>query len=82
MTSLEVDGGRLSCNLETKPFEDSTRLELAKDAHTVLIPQPTEDSLDPLNRTKYKIHLVFFVIAACSFLLDYGGAAGLVVLLK
>ena len=58
-----------------------SRLKVAEDGHTVLIPQPSNDPEDPLNWTKYKKHLFLLIIAASAFLPDYGSAVGAVTLL-
>ncbi|KAK3068248.1 hypothetical protein LTR53_014340 [Teratosphaeriaceae sp. CCFEE 6253] len=51
------------------------------DGKTVLIPQPSSDSRDPLNWSWGKKHIILFVIAATAFLPDYGSATGAVTLL-
>jgi hypothetical protein len=56
-------------------------LKLAKDGHTVLIPQPSDDRNDPLNWSWAKKHLVLFVVSFVSFLPDYGSATGAVTLI-
>lgn len=56
-------------------------LKLAKDGHTVLIPQPSNDSNDPLNWSWAKKHLILFVVSFVSFLPDYGSATGAVTLI-
>ncbi|KAK4183721.1 putative permease of the major facilitator superfamily [Podospora australis] len=56
-------------------------LKLAKDGHTVLIPQPSSDQNDPLNWTWAKKHLILFVVSWVSFLPDYGSATGAVTLI-
>lgn len=57
------------------------QLKLADDGKTVLIPQPSDESNDPLNWSSYKKHLFLFIIAATAFLPDYGSAVGAVTLL-
>jgi hypothetical protein len=64
--------------------EDATKasgLKLAKDGHTVLIPQPSDNRDDPLNWSWPKKHLILFVISFASFLPDYGSATGAVTLI-
>ncbi|KAL2019777.1 hypothetical protein VTK56DRAFT_9221 [Thermocarpiscus australiensis] len=56
-------------------------LKLAKDGHTVLIPQPSDDSNDPLNWSWSKKHLILFVVSFASLLADYGSATGAVTLI-
>ncbi|KAK4173517.1 major facilitator superfamily domain-containing protein [Triangularia setosa] len=59
----------------------STGLKLAKDGHTVLIPQPSDDKNDPLNWTWNKKHLMLLIVSWVSFLPDYGSATGAVALI-
>lgn len=65
----------------TVEVADAASLKLAKDGHTVLIPQPSDDPLDPLNFSTYKKHLFLFIISATAFLPDFGSAVGAVTLL-
>ncbi|KAK4167479.1 putative permease of the major facilitator superfamily [Cladorrhinum sp. PSN259] len=60
---------------------NASGLKLAKDGHTVLIPQPSDDRNDPLNWTWKKKHLILFVVSWVSFLPDYGSATGAVALI-
>ncbi|EME83536.1 uncharacterized protein MYCFIDRAFT_39163 [Pseudocercospora fijiensis CIRAD86] len=55
--------------------------QLAADGRTVLIPQPSQDPDDPLNWSWTRKHIVLLVIAATSFLPDYGSATGAVTLI-
>ena len=48
----------------------------AKDRHTVLIPQPSDNPQDPLNWSQSKKMMVLLVISACAFLPDYTSATG------
>ncbi|CRK31560.1 hypothetical protein BN1708_015975 [Verticillium longisporum] len=54
----------------------NTGLRLAKDGHTVLLPQPTVDKDDPLNWPSWKKHAVLFVVAWGAFCADFTSAAG------
>ncbi|KAH7095863.1 major facilitator superfamily domain-containing protein [Paraphoma chrysanthemicola] len=56
-------------------------LRTAKDGHTILIPQPTDDPRDPHNWSSVKKHVILFVISFAAFLPDYGSATGAVTLL-
>jgi MFS family permease len=57
-------------------------VKLAKDGHTVLIPQPSDDIVnDPLNWSWAKKHVILFVVSIVSFLPDYGSATGAVTLI-
>jgi len=53
-------------------------LKLAKDGHTVLIPQPNSDPNDPLNWSWTKKHIMLIIISMTAFLPDYGSATGAV----
>lgn len=67
-------------DIGTEDAIDSSGLKLARDEHTVLIPQPSDDTNDPLNWTWIKKHLILFVVSIVSFLPDYGSATGAVTL--
>jgi hypothetical protein len=56
-------------------------LKLARDGHTVLIPQPSNSPFDPLNWSPIKKHVILFIISFAAFLPDYGSATGAVTLL-
>ncbi|RDL33009.1 Uncharacterized protein BP5553_08448 [Venustampulla echinocandica] len=56
-------------------------LKTAKDGHTVLIPQPSDDPRDPLNWSPVKKHVILFIISFAAFLPDYGSATGAVMLI-
>ncbi|KXT08942.1 hypothetical protein AC579_9529 [Pseudocercospora musae] len=90
------DNSELDIDLETRGEEQGYVLDvnvlkeitprwkdyqLASDGRTVLIPQPSQDSDDPLNWSWSKKHIVLLVIAAASFLPDYGSATGAVTLI-
>ena len=55
---------------------------LAKDGHTVLLPQPSSDPNDPLNWSTFKKHLILIIISCTALLPDYGSATGAVTLLQ
>jgi hypothetical protein len=55
--------------------------KLAKDGHTRLIPQPSDDPNDPLNWSWGQKHLVLFIVSLTAFLPDYGSATGAVTLI-
>lgn len=56
-------------------------VKLAKDGRTRLIPQPSEDPVDPLNWAQSKKNLVLFIVAYAALLPDYGSATGAVTLI-
>jgi hypothetical protein len=56
-------------------------VKVAKDGHTRLIPQPSDDPKDPLNWSWRQKHIILFIIAYTSFLPDFGSATGAVTLL-
>lgn len=53
----------------------------AKDGHTVLIPQPSDDPNDPLNWTWWKKHVILVIVSVTALLPDSGSATGAVTLL-
>lgn len=63
-----------AAHLENGQLSD---LKLAKDGHTVLIPQPTADPKDPLNWSWTRKHLMLAVVSFTAFLGDYGSGAGI-----
>lgn len=60
--------------------EGGEGVRYAKDGHTRLIPQPSDDPNDPLNWSWKKKHIILLVVAAAAFLPDYGSATGAVTL--
>lgn len=60
--------------------EEGEGVRYAKDGHTRLIPQPSDDPNDPLNWSWRKKHIILLVVAAAAFLPDYGSATGAVTL--
>lgn len=56
-------------------------LKVARDGHTILVPQPSEDPQDPLNWSRFKKHVILFIISAAAFLPDYGSATRAVTLI-
>jgi hypothetical protein len=52
-------------------------LRLAKDGHTVLIPQPTSDPNDPLNWSWKRKHMMLAIVSITAFLGDFGSGAGI-----
>jgi len=61
--------------------EHCENLRTAKDGHTVLIPQPSDDPNDPLNWSPTKKHVILLIVSFAAFLPDYGSATGAVTLL-
>ncbi len=53
----------------------------ARDGQTVLIPQPSDASDDPLNWSKTRKHVVLAMVCACTFLPDYGSVTGAITLI-
>ncbi|KAI0009194.1 MFS general substrate transporter [Xylariaceae sp. FL0662B] len=64
-------------------LEDGTTgsVKLAKDGHTRLIPQPSDDPADPMNWSQRRKNLIFGIVALTALLPDYGSATGAVTLL-
>ncbi|KAL9623395.1 MAG: hypothetical protein Q9160_002288 [Pyrenula sp. 1 TL-2023] len=67
--------------LEADAVGDAAGLKVAKDGHTILIPQPSDSPKDPLNWSSFKKHLVLMIVSFAAFLPDYGSATGAVTLL-
>ncbi|KAI1273942.1 major facilitator superfamily domain-containing protein [Xylaria sp. FL0933] len=61
--------------------EGDDTVKLAKDGHTRLIPQPSEDPADPLNWRQRKKNIILLIIAFAALLPDYGSATGAVTLI-
>ncbi|KAG8163464.1 hypothetical protein KVR01_006761 [Diaporthe batatas] len=51
-------------------------LKMAKDGKTILLPQPTDSSEDPLNWSWWKKHLVLFTASFGANVSDFTAAAG------
>jgi hypothetical protein len=86
--SMDEGGATLSSDLKDSEgyiaqvdTEHHGNLKLAKDGHTVLIPQPSDDIRDPLNWSPVKKHVILFIISFAAFLPDYGSAVGAVTLI-
>lgn len=80
-----VDGGDIHGHKESEGYrvdvEDAAAAgdrteKLAKDGHTRLIPQPSDDAHDPLNWSWSKKHIILFIVAFSALLPDYGSATG------
>ncbi|KAF2205365.1 MFS general substrate transporter [Delitschia confertaspora ATCC 74209] len=52
-------------------------LQLAKDGHTVLVPQPSADPNDPLNWSWMRKHLMLLAVSLPAFLGDFGSGSGI-----
>ncbi|KAH7061955.1 major facilitator superfamily domain-containing protein [Paraphoma chrysanthemicola] len=61
---LDIEGRELS-------------LKTAKDGHTILVPQPSDDPDDPVNWTWTKKHLILFTVAWGALCADFTSAAGI-----
>ncbi len=77
----ETEGYVIDIDTEAGSSVNGQGVKLAKDGHTRLIPQPSDDENDPLNWSWGKKHLILFVISFVSFLPDYGSATGAVTLI-
>ena len=62
----------------TKWGAEGQDLQTAYDGKTVLIPQPSSDSNDPLNWSPLKKHVTLLVITVIAGLSDFGGSMGVV----
>ncbi|KAL8771747.1 MAG: hypothetical protein Q9209_002938 [Squamulea sp. 1 TL-2023] len=73
----DSDGYILDVN-HTRP-DMSTKT--ARDGQTVLIPQPSHASDDPLNWNQTKKHIILAIVCTCTFLPDYGSVTGAITLI-
>ena len=55
----------------------NTSVKTTPDGRTVLIPQPSDDTEDPLNWPQRKKLIILIVISTISFLPEYGSAMGI-----
>ncbi|KAI7781835.1 hypothetical protein LA080_014325 [Diaporthe eres] len=51
-------------------------LRIREDGHIILVPQPTDDEMDPLNWSWSKKHLILLTVAWSAFCADFTSAAG------
>ncbi|KAH8704870.1 major facilitator superfamily domain-containing protein [Talaromyces proteolyticus] len=52
-------------------------LKLAKDGHTVLVPQPSDNEEDPMNWKSFKKHAILLCLAFAGFATDFSLDAGI-----
>lgn len=64
----------------TSSAAQTAGVKFAKDGHTILVPQPSNDPNDPLNWSSFKKHLILSIVCFASFLPEYGSATGAVTL--
>ncbi|GAB7348120.1 hypothetical protein MBLNU459_g6138t1 [Dothideomycetes sp. NU459] len=72
-----IDQGNEAVLLDVGSRGPGGNLRLAKNGHTVLIPQPSDDPNDPLNWSWFKKHMILFIVGLSSFLGDFGSGAGI-----
>jgi hypothetical protein len=77
-TRYGVDSDAVLLNTGAAHLENAQigNLQLAKDGHTVLIPQPSSDLNDPLNWSWRRKHCMLAVVSLTAFLGDYSSAVG------
>ncbi|KZT37211.1 MFS general substrate transporter [Sistotremastrum suecicum HHB10207 ss-3] len=80
--SRSSEGEKRETEKDNSSATHSEELKLAKDGHTVLIPQPSADPNDPLNWSTTKKYVILIVVTATAFLPDYGSATGGVLLFQ
>ncbi|EXJ75012.1 uncharacterized protein A1O5_01708 [Cladophialophora psammophila CBS 110553] len=51
-------------------------IRLAKDGHTVLVPQPSDDAQDPLNWPNSKKQCMLITLAVAAFMADFQATSG------
>ncbi len=73
--------GGAGYRIDPKLFVGTENLKLSSDGRNVLIPQPSDDPIDPLNWGHGKKATILAVVTAASFLPDYGSATGAVTLI-
>lgn len=76
---LEKIGERKGYDLNNPSLANDHGLKTTPDG-TILIPQPSSSTNDPLNWTQFRKHLILIVISCTAFLPDYGSATGAVTL--
>ncbi|KIW62485.1 hypothetical protein PV04_10658 [Phialophora macrospora] len=62
-------------NLDKTP--NLSHLKLAKDKHTVLVPQPSDDPADPLNWPSWRKHALLLLVAWGAFCGDFASTCGI-----
>ncbi|MCJ1235995.1 hypothetical protein MMC14_003972 [Varicellaria rhodocarpa] len=67
-TEEETDAVLLDVGLANLDSGAYSSLELAKDGHTVLVPQPSSDPQDPLNWPWRKKHIMLLIVAFTALL--------------
>ncbi|KAL8928415.1 MAG: hypothetical protein Q9172_000901 [Xanthocarpia lactea] len=67
--------------LDVNQIEPNLLAKTAHDGQTVLIPQPSDASDDPLNWSQTRKHVVLAIVCACTFLPDYGSVTGAITLI-
>ncbi|KAK8037885.1 hypothetical protein PG994_014652 [Apiospora phragmitis] len=72
----EDEGYEVDVEDAPAPAVGDRTVKLAKDGHTRLIPQPSDDAHDPLNWPWGKKHIILFIVAFSALLPDYGSATG------
>lgn len=60
--------------------DQASKLKLASDGKTVLIPQPSDNADDPLNWSQSRKNTILIVITCVSFLSDYTSSQGIAAL--
>ncbi|CAG9997091.1 unnamed protein product [Clonostachys byssicola] len=74
--TLRRDGGLLLDAEGLERQDEQVSLKFASDGHTVLLPQPTDNTCDPLNWSWTRKHLVLFTVAWAALTADVTAAAG------
>lgn len=61
---------------DSKPKDHANLAARPAGGEKVLVPQPSESQLDPLNWSWSKKHITLLILSATAFLPDYGAASG------
>jgi len=75
--AMEKGNARQGYILDAEDLDsEASGLKTANGAHTVLIPQPSDDPNDPLNWSSWKKNSILLTISFLAFLPDFGTAMG------
>lgn len=62
-------------------YDDTSTLKRTADGRIVLVPQPSDDPVDPLNWSPAKKAITLAIVAYIAFLPDYTAGVGIVTLI-
>ena len=82
--SLQVDektGARQGYALDVERYSAASKIKTASDGRTVLIPQPSDSSDDPLNWSAKRKAIMLGIVAFIGFLPDFGAGVSIVAII-